>query len=145
MTNPKRTPKRRSRTREASAEDVRCTLEMAENPEPPCTLQKLRKLIAEWTAPWSGAKATSVSALGHILASPARFVRFMQPGGVIARPVLIFDKATGEVFEHNPRGVRLLNTMSMNGVDFCRVDDEADAWLRARCSGRRLTSSGSIE
>jgi hypothetical protein len=117
---------------------------MADNPPPPCTLNGLKELIAEWTETWSGSGAARVSQVTEILASPKRFVRFMQLGGMVTRPVLIFDKGTGEVFEHKPRGVRILNTMSLKGVDFCKFDDEADDWLRARRSGRVLKSDGSI-
>jgi hypothetical protein len=138
-----RTPKGRA-DREASAEDLRRTLELAENPPPRTSIDELRKLIARWAKEWSQTERTPASTLADILREPQRFVEFLPLYRALERPVLILDKANREVMEYKPRGVRVLNKLSLAGLDFCDVDDEADRWLREQRSGRVLKNDGSI-
>ena len=64
--------------------------------------------------------------------------------GIVEKPVIVFDKATGEFFEVKVRGPKLLNRFTMAGVEWVLVTPEAEDWARSRVSGRAITGSGKI-
>jgi hypothetical protein len=68
----------------------------------------------------------------------------MQFGGEITHPMFLFDKACAEVIADSSRSMRVFNTMSLKGVEFCQIDEEAEEWLRSQSSGRALKRDASI-
>jgi hypothetical protein len=135
---------KKSRRDEATAEDVRKSLEMAENPPSPLDRSELKARIAGWRKEWAEPQALMLD-LKDMLDEPTRVALFLPDDGIIDRAVLIFDKASGEILEHKARGVRILSKLgSRQGLDAARLTRDAEEWLRAQRSGRVLKSDGSI-
>ena len=144
MGKRKRETESRRRHQQASAEDVRRTLELAANPPPLIDRDTLGRLLRHWRGERFDAAARPLQTLDDILADPGRVAGFAPSGEVLERPVILVDKATGEIFEHRVRGIRVFNKMSAKGVEFEIIEPDAELWLRALVSGRKVKADGQI-
>jgi hypothetical protein len=136
--------KRTARNDAVSDEDIKKTIEYAENPDPPTSLGELQRDVLGWRREWDGPGLAPLRSIDDVKPSPKRVAQVLQAEDEITRRPMIFDKATGEVIEVGTRSIRCLNRLSLMLVDWRKVTREAEDWLRAQKSGRMMKGDGTI-
>jgi hypothetical protein len=125
-------------------EEFRMTMELASRPRTSMPLGKLENLVSQWRAEWSDRRLPPLQSIADIKPDPSRVARIMQMESLVTRRPMLFDKATGEVIEIGMRSIRLLNRLSMMSVESFRASREAEDWVRAQTSGRKMKADGTI-